>query len=80
MAVPSDGPWWVAIEVEGLVDSFEFCLLSILTSGDEVGVSGEGPDGGAFVREGLVGVPADVLVGVGGLPENIELQGSILLA
>ena len=72
VAVASDGPRWVAVEMEGLVDPFEFCFLSVVACGNKVSASGEGSDGGALVREGLVRIPANVLVGVGQLPIDVK--------
>ena len=80
VGVTPNGPCWVSIEAEGLVDLFQFGLLPLLAGGDSVGASGEGSDGGTFVRRGLVRVPGYVLVGVGRLPIHVELQRAILLA
>jgi hypothetical protein len=44
-----DGPWGVAVELEGLVDSSFFGLLPLGACGDVVGASGEGSDGGTLV-------------------------------
>jgi hypothetical protein len=73
------GPWRVAFEVEGLVDFGLFGLLSLGACGDVDGTSGEGSDGGTLVLQGLVRVPADVLVGVRRFPEDVELQGAVQL-
>jgi hypothetical protein len=54
VAVTLDGPRWVAVEVEGLVDSGQFCLLSLGACGDVDGASGEGSDGGTLIFERLV--------------------------
>jgi hypothetical protein len=49
VCIAPNGPCWVAIEAEGLVDFFQFGFLPLLACGDTVGASGEGSDGGAFV-------------------------------
>ena len=80
VSISPKGPWWVAIEAEGLVDFGEFGVLPLLACGDTVGASGKGSDGSTFVRQGLVRVPGYVLVGVGRLPVHVEMHRAILLA
>ena len=49
VAVALDGPYWVTLEGQGLVDLLEFSCLADWTCGEEAGTSGEGKDGGALV-------------------------------
>jgi hypothetical protein len=79
VSVTPNGPCWVAIEAELLVDLFQLGLLPLLACGDTVGASGGGSDGSTFVRQGLVRVPGYVLVGVGQLPIDVKLHCAILL-
>jgi hypothetical protein len=51
----------------------EFGCLADWTCGEEAGTSGEGKDDGAFMLEGLVGAPYDVLVSVCGFPVHVKL-------
>jgi hypothetical protein len=74
IAVALDGPWWITVEGQGLVDFLEFDCLADWAGGEEAGASGEGEDGGALVLEWLVGIPCDVLVSVCGFPVYVKLQ------
>jgi hypothetical protein len=44
VAVALDGPYWVTVEGQGLVDLLEFGCLADWTCGKEAGASGEGED------------------------------------
>jgi hypothetical protein len=49
VAVTLDGPRWVTVQGQGLVDLLEFGCLAGRTCGEEAATSGEGEDGGALV-------------------------------
>jgi hypothetical protein len=51
--------------------------LAFRTHGEEMGASGEGVNCGAFVGEGLITIPRDVLISVGQLPVEIKLHEAV---
>jgi hypothetical protein len=73
-------PRGVAIDCQNLLGSAEFGGLALWTRGEEVGAFGEGVNCRFFVVKGLVAVPWDVLVRVGGFLIYIKLHGAVRLA